>query len=100
VSKVLTSLSEWWCERGGENLGNLIVYADNAHRHNAAVAQQFMARNAIVIEAHLSYSPDLAPFESYLIDHVKGLFRRESFASGEQLLSAVEDILEFLEKWR
>jgi histone-lysine N-methyltransferase SETMAR len=99
VSEVLTPLSEWWRERGGGNFGKLIVHADNARPHKAIVSQQFMAGNAVVIAAHPPYSPDLAPSDFYLLGHVRGLLRGESFEAGERLLSAVEGILGSFEKW-
>jgi hypothetical protein len=92
VSKGLTPLSEWWCERGGGDFRKLIVHADNARLHKASVSQQFMAQNAMVIAAHQSYSPDLAPSDFYLLGHVEGLLRGESFEAEERLLSAVEGI--------
>jgi hypothetical protein len=51
-----------------------------------------MACNAMEIAAHAIYSPDLAHSDFYLFGHPNGLFWRESFETGEQLLSAVEDI--------
>jgi hypothetical protein len=99
VSKVLTLLSEWLCERGGGDFRKLIVHADNARPHKATVSQQFMTRNEMVIAAHPPYSQDLAPSDFYLFGHVKDLFRGESFETGERLLSAVEGILGSFEKW-
>jgi histone-lysine N-methyltransferase SETMAR len=99
VSKVLTPLSEWWRERGGGNFGKLIVHPDNARPHKATVSQQFMAGNTMVIAAHPPYSPDLAPSDFYLLGHMRGLLRGESFEGGERLLSAAEGILESFEKW-
>jgi histone-lysine N-methyltransferase SETMAR len=99
VSEVLTPLSEWWREHGGGNFRKLIVHADNARRHNVIVSQQFMSRNEMVIAANAPYSPDLAPSDFHLFDHVKGLLRGESFETGERLLSAVDSILRSLEKW-
>jgi hypothetical protein len=55
-----------------------------------------MARNAIVIATHAPYSSDLVPYDFYLFGHVKGLFRGESFETGEQLLSAIEGNLRSL----
>jgi hypothetical protein len=78
---------------------DLIVHADSARPHKAAVSHEFMARNAMAIAADLPYSLDLAPSDFYLFGHVKGLFRGESFETGERLLSAVEGDLRFLEKW-
>jgi hypothetical protein len=83
VSKLLTPLSEWWCERGGGNFGNLIVHSENSRLHKAAVSQQFTARNAIVTATHPLYSPDLAPSDFSRFGHVKGLFSGESFEAGE-----------------
>jgi histone-lysine N-methyltransferase SETMAR len=98
VSEMLTPLSEWWRERGAGNFGKLIVHADNAHPDNAAVSQQFMAGNAMVIAAHPPYSPNLAPSDFYLLGHVRCLPRGKSFEAGERLLSAVEGILGSFEK--
>jgi hypothetical protein len=54
VSKTLTPLSGWLCERGGGDFRKLIVHADDAHLRKTAMSQQFMAQNAIVIAAHAS----------------------------------------------
>jgi histone-lysine N-methyltransferase SETMAR len=99
VSNVLTTLSECQRERGGGAFGKLIVHAENAPQRKATVSQPFMAQNAMVIAAHRPYSPDLAPSDFYLLGHVKGLLRGESFETGERLLSAVDGILGSFEKW-
>jgi hypothetical protein len=99
VSKVLTPLSEWWCERGGGNFRNLIIHAANGRPHKTTASEQFMAGNEMVIAAHPPYLPDLAPSDFYLFGQVKGLLRRESFETGEILLSAGEGILRSLENW-
>jgi hypothetical protein len=83
VTKVLTPLSEWWCERGGGDFRKLIVHADNSRLHKAAVSQQFMARDAMAIATHPLYSPDLAPSDFSRFGHVKDLLRAESFEAGE-----------------
>jgi histone-lysine N-methyltransferase SETMAR len=70
-----------------------MVHADNAHPHKSVASQQFMAQNAMVVAAHPPYSADLAPSDFYLFGHVKGLFRGESFETGDQSLSAVIAIL-------
>jgi hypothetical protein len=99
VSQALIPLSEWWYECGSRNFRKLIVHADHARRHSATVSQQFRAQNAIVVAAHPSSSPALAPSGFYLFEYVKGLFRGESFKTGETLLSATEVMLSSLEKW-
>jgi hypothetical protein len=75
MSEVPTPLSEWWRERGGEHFRKLIVHADTARPQKASVSQQFMAGNAMIIAARPPYSPDLTPFDFYLLGHVKGLLR-------------------------
>jgi hypothetical protein len=97
VSEVLTPLSEWWREKAGGNFRHLMVHADNA-RDKATMSQQFMARHAMAIAFHPPYSPDRAPLDFYLFDHVKGLLRGESFESEERLLAAVEGMLKSLER--
>jgi histone-lysine N-methyltransferase SETMAR len=92
VSKVLTPLSEWQCERGGGDFRKHIVHAANARAHKATLSPQFMAQNAMVLTAHPPYSPDLAPSDFCLFGHMKYLLRGESFETGERLLSAVEGI--------
>jgi hypothetical protein len=92
-------LSEWWRERGGGHFRNLTVHGDNARPHRAIVSQQFMARSEMAIAAHHPHSPDLAPSDFYLFGHVKGLLRGDSFETREQLLLAVEGILDSFEKW-
>jgi hypothetical protein len=49
--------------------------------------------------ANIPYSLILAPSDFYLFGHGSGLLRDESFETGEGVLSAVEGILRFLEKW-
>jgi hypothetical protein len=58
-----------------------------------------MARNAMAIAFYSPYSPDLASSDFCLFGDVNGLFRGESFETGERLLWAVEGILGSFEKW-
>jgi hypothetical protein len=47
---------------------------------------------------HPPYSPDLAPSDFYLIGYVKRCFAGLSFEDVDQLLAAVEGVLEGIEK--
>jgi hypothetical protein len=47
---------------------------------------------------HLSYSPDFAPSDFYLFRDVKRYFTGLSFEDADQLLAAVECVLEGIEK--
>jgi hypothetical protein len=75
VDKVLMPLSERWREYGSGTIRRLIVHADRA-----------------------PYSPDLAFSVLYLFRHVKGLLKRESFETGEDLLLAIQVVPASLEK--
>jgi hypothetical protein len=97
VRQVLTSLTEWWYDRGGGIFGDLILHADNACPRKTTMSPHFMARNGIVIAGHPPDSQNLATPDFYLFSHVKGLFRGESFETG-QVLSAVNNLLRSLEK--
>jgi hypothetical protein len=68
-------------------------HPDYACFHKAAVAQQFMARNAMAIAADAPHSPDLAPSHFYLFSDVKGLLSGESFETGERLIATDDGIL-------
>jgi hypothetical protein len=59
----------------------------------ATVWHQFMIRNEMMITVHPPYSPDPTPSDFYLFEHVKGVLRRESFETGDQVVLAVEGIL-------
>jgi hypothetical protein len=47
---------------------------------------------------HPPYSPDLAPSDFYLFGYVKRCLASLSFEDADQLLAAVEDVLEGIEK--
>jgi hypothetical protein len=47
---------------------------------------------------HPPYSPDLAPSDFYLFGYVKRCFVGVPFEDGDQLLAAVEGVLEGIEK--
>jgi hypothetical protein len=50
------------------------------------------------IGAHPLYSPDLAPSDFYLFGYVKRCLAGRSFEDVDQLLAAVEGVLEGIEK--
>jgi hypothetical protein len=47
---------------------------------------------------HPPYSPDLVPSDFYLFGYVKRCLTGVSFEDADQLLAAVEDVLEGIEK--
>jgi hypothetical protein len=47
---------------------------------------------------HPPYSPDLAPSDFYLFGYIKRNLSGTSFNEGDELLSAIVDISDFIEK--
>jgi histone-lysine N-methyltransferase SETMAR len=74
------------------------VHADNARPHTAKLSTQYFDENRMKSAPHPPYSPDLAPSNFYLFGYVKRCLARLSFEDVDQLLAAVEGILEGAEK--
>jgi hypothetical protein len=55
--------------------------------------EQFIIENHIGCVPHPSYSPDLAPSDFWLFDHVKTSLVRQTFDEPEQLLEAITEFL-------
>jgi hypothetical protein len=61
--EIFEPLSEWRREQAGGADRKLIVHANNAPPHTAAVSQEFMEENGLERAIHPPYSLDLAPFD-------------------------------------
>jgi histone-lysine N-methyltransferase SETMAR len=64
---------------------------DNAPVHTAGVSEATIEDAGLTLLDHPPYSPDLAPSDFFLFRHLKKHLRGISFASKEDLKSAVED---------
>jgi len=71
----------------------LIVHADNARPHTARVVGEYMDANCLRKAPHPPYSPDLAPCDFFLFGYIKEKLKGFEFANGEELLSAINEIL-------
>jgi histone-lysine N-methyltransferase SETMAR len=80
------------------NERKLLVHADNARPHTAKLSTQYFNENQTKPAPHPLYSPDLAPSDFYLFGNVKRCLAGLSFEDADQLLAAVEDVLEGSEK--
>jgi histone-lysine N-methyltransferase SETMAR len=99
-AEILEPLSQW---RSIEAVGNeqtLLVHADNARPHTAKLSTQCFNENRMKSAhiLHTPYSPDLAPSDFYLFGDVKICLAGLSFEDADQLLAAVEAVLEGIEK--
>jgi histone-lysine N-methyltransferase SETMAR len=80
------------------NERELLVHADNAGLHTAKLSTQCFNENRIRSAPHPPYSSDLAPSDFYLFGYVKKCLAGLSFEDADQLLAAVEGVLEGNEK--
>jgi hypothetical protein len=64
----------------------------------AKLPTQYFNENGMKSALNPPYSPDLAPLDFYLFGYVKGYLAVLSFEGADQLIAAVEDVLEGIEK--
>jgi transposase len=76
----------------------LHVHADNAHPHTAKKATEFLAGNGMKRARRPPYSPDLAPCDFYIFGYIKGRLVGASFEEPDQLLQAIDEIFQSIEK--
>jgi histone-lysine N-methyltransferase SETMAR len=69
----------------------LLLLHDNASSHTAKVTMKFLQENHIKTIPHPAYSPDLAMCDFWLFSGLKRELRGRSFASEEELDTAVFD---------
>jgi hypothetical protein len=99
IPEILEPLSQWrWIEAAG-NERKLLVHADNARPHTAKLSTQYFNENRIKSAQHPPHSPDLSLSDFYLFGYVKRCLASFSFEEADQLLVAVEGVLEGIQKW-
>jgi histone-lysine N-methyltransferase SETMAR len=98
VAEILESLPQWRSTEAAGNERKLLVHADNARPHTAKLSTQYLNENRMKLTLHPPYSPDLAPSDFYLFEYVKRRLGGVSFEDADQLLAAVEGVLEGIEK--
>jgi histone-lysine N-methyltransferase SETMAR len=91
-------LSQWRSIKAAGNERKLLVHADNARPHITKLSTQYFNENRMKSTPHPPYSPDLAPSDFYLFGYVKICLAGLSFEDADQLLVAVEDVIEGIEK--
>jgi histone-lysine N-methyltransferase SETMAR len=98
IAEILEPLSQWRSIEAAGNERKLLVHADNARPHTAKLSAQYFNENRMKSAPHPSYSPDLAPSDFHLFGYVKRCLAGLSFEDADQLLAAVEGVLECIEK--
>jgi hypothetical protein len=91
-------LSQWRSIEAADNEGKLSVHADNARPHTAKLSTQYFNEDRMKSPPHPSCCLDLAPSDFYLFGYAKRCLAGLSFEDADQLLAAVEGILEGIEK--
>jgi transposase len=73
---------------------NLVIHADNASPHTDQKCRAFCAENGLQLATDPPYSPDLAPSDFFLFDYVKDRLQEIIFASPEELLAGISEVLD------
>jgi hypothetical protein len=90
-------LFQWRSIEAASNERKVLVHADNARLHTAKLSAQYFNENRMKSAPHSVYSPDLAPSDFYLFGYAKRCLADLSFEDADQLVAAVECILEGIE---
>jgi histone-lysine N-methyltransferase SETMAR len=98
MAEILESLSQWCSIEAAGNERKLFVHTNNARPHTTKLSTQYSNENRMKSAQHPPYSPDLAPSDFYHFEDVKRCFAGLSLEDADQLLAAVEGILEGIEK--
>jgi histone-lysine N-methyltransferase SETMAR len=98
IAEILEPWSQWCSIEAADNERKLLVHADNARQHTAKLSTQCFNENRMKSAPHPPYSPDLAPSDFYLFGSVKRCLAGLSFEDADQLLTAIEGVLEGIEK--
>jgi histone-lysine N-methyltransferase SETMAR len=98
LAEILEPLPQWRSNEAAGNKRQLLLHADNARPHTAKLSIQYFNENRMKSSPYPPYSPDLAPSDFYLFGYVKRCFAGLSFEDADQLLTALEGVLEGIEK--
>jgi hypothetical protein len=98
IAEILEPLSQWRSIEAAGNARKLLVYANNVRPPTAKLSAQYFDENRIKSAPYSTYSRNLAPSDFYLFGYVKRCLAGFSFEDADQLLAAVEGVLEGIEK--
>jgi hypothetical protein len=98
IAEILELLSQWRSVEAAGKEQKLLVHVDNARPHTTKLSAQYFNENRMKSTPHPPYSRGLAPSDFYLLGYVKRCFASISFDDADQLLVAVEGVLEGIEQ--
>jgi hypothetical protein len=98
IAEILEPLSQWRSIETAGNEQKLLVYVDDARPHTAKLSTRFFDENRMKWAPHPPYSLDFTPSDFCLFGYVKRCIAGLSFEDADQLLAAVEDVLEGIGK--
>jgi hypothetical protein len=98
IAEILEPLSQWRSIEAAGNDRKLLVHANKARSHTAKLSTQYFNENRMKSAPHPPYSPNLAPSDFYLFGDIKRCLAGLSFEDADQVLAAVEGVLEDIEK--
>jgi hypothetical protein len=98
IAKISKPLSQWRSIDAAGNERKLLAHADNTCPYTAKLSTQYFNRNRMKSALYPPYFPNLAPSDFYLFGHIKRCLAGLSFEDADQLLAAVEGVLEGIEK--
>lgn len=85
-------------QRPKKGLRGILLHHDNASAHTSALTLDFLHQNGVQLVPHPPYSPDLAPCDFYLFPKLKKELREKNFASANEAVMKMNDILNDLSK--
>jgi histone-lysine N-methyltransferase SETMAR len=89
IDRILQSLLE---SRSTGRGPGLIIHADNARPHTIRKIFEFCQENRLEMAPYPPYSPNLAPSDFFLFEHVKHILEGAEFPSEEILLAAIQRV--------
>jgi hypothetical protein len=98
VTKILSSLLTWRLAETNEDEWKLIIHVDRNHPHTDRLSIHFFKQNRMKPTLHLSNLSNLALFDFCLFGYVKGYLTSFSFKNTDELLEAIQGVLESIEK--
>jgi hypothetical protein len=98
VTNILSQFAIWREIQVRKTDRKLIIHSDDVRPHTARRTLEFLEQNRMKRALHLSYSPNLALCDFYLFGYIKRFLVCREFADQSELLQAVMDILNDIEK--
>ncbi|KAG5319854.1 MOS1T transposase, partial [Acromyrmex heyeri] len=75
-----------------------ILHQDNAPAHNALSVKRYLAARGTPVLEHAPYSPDLAPYDSFLFSKIKSALKGTRFELMEEVKRKSAELLNALTK--